>query len=178
MQDLETESLWSQVTGECISGPLKGSRLIPFSTFHTSYAEFKETYPQGVLLKKPTLGDQGSRYDSYFKDKNKLGIFGRLDSFEKLDGKDMIVEKSNPPVIMYYNSQSKTVTAYVLPEKLTKNKIIIKANQMLNAEDDDGWNLITGKSISTDTNDLQRVPVITAYWFAWISFFPDSELIK
>jgi hypothetical protein len=202
MQDLETESLWSQVTGECIYGPKIGSRLIPFSTVHTSYAEFKKIYPNGVLLKKPAKGDKGSYYDSYFKDKDKLGIFGRLDSFEKLDGKDLIfglnyndfqiaiskeyisankyiiVDKIHPPVIINYELSSNTITAYLLPENMSAKNTRIKSNKIQLINEDGDWNLFTGESLLDDIENLKRIPIITAYWFAWISFFPDTDLIK
>ncbi len=90
MQDLETGSLWSQINGECISGELEGKKLSPLPALHTTYSEFKELYPEGLLLKKPEKGESGSSYDSYFADPDKLGIFGRADNFQKLDGKDKV----------------------------------------------------------------------------------------
>ncbi len=91
MQDLETESLWSQVSGECISGPMEGSKLKQFPALHSTYLEFKKSYPNGMLLKKPEKGEAESPYDSYFGDKEKLGIFGRSNSFTRLEGKDKVI---------------------------------------------------------------------------------------
>lgn len=40
------------------------------------------------------------------------------------------------------------------------------------------WNACTGKVLSEKGEDLVMVPIVTSYWFAWLSFFPDTGLIK
>ena len=90
MQDMQTQSLWSQISGECIQGELEGTRLTLFPASQTTFAEFKKIYPDGMLLKKPEKGPEGSQYQSYFADSTKMGIFGRVESFERLGAKDVV----------------------------------------------------------------------------------------
>ena len=54
MQDVETGSLWSQVSGKSILGENEGKELKLFNSLHTTYEEFKKLYPEGLLLKKET----------------------------------------------------------------------------------------------------------------------------
>ena len=90
MQDIETKSLWAQISGECIQGPMEGKRLTQLPAVHTTFAEFKAQYPDGLVLVKAEKGEQVSPYDSYFKNKEKLGMFGRVDTYTRLDGKEII----------------------------------------------------------------------------------------
>jgi hypothetical protein len=179
MQDLETKSLWSQISGICIQGKMEGTKLqqVPFS--HTTFGAFKKQYPNGKLLKKPADSQKGSPYDSYYADKDKLGMFGRVDNFQKLKGKDkvyglrfenkevavaesylkingyVLVENDSKRIYVSYNDSRMSVAAFVLPDTVK----------------------LAGKF---DLKELttEQFPIVSAYWFAWVSFFPDTELIK
>jgi hypothetical protein len=200
MQDLETQSLWSQISGECIAGPLKGQTLTLYNSFHTTYGEFKKSYPEGIVLKKPERGEAGSYYDKYFSDPEKLGIFGRIDNFQKLpakskvfgvrrDGKQaavalalletrgwaaIVIESSN--IIMTYDVDGHTAAAFVLPE--TKDVAEVTDGVIMLSDGGRQWNAQTGKGMSAKAGDLEPVPLISAFWFAWASFFPDSEIYQ
>ncbi len=68
MQDLQTKSLWSQISGECIQGPMEGKKLTILPASHTNFSQFSKDYPSGLLLKKPEKGEQSSHYEKYFAD--------------------------------------------------------------------------------------------------------------
>ena len=53
MWDRQTESWWQQLTGEAIIGALAGERLEAVPASIVSYATFKETHPQGLVLARP-----------------------------------------------------------------------------------------------------------------------------
>jgi hypothetical protein len=204
MQDLETESLWSQISGECISGSQIGSKLKQFPAIHSTYKEFKKNYPNGLLLKKPEKGEVGSQYISYFDDKEKLGIFGRSNSFTRLDGKDkvigirvadreiavsyeflakeefVVISDSGGPIIIIFNVDGATVSAFILDLAdtndlksldVTDHIISIAGGKMK-------WDAYSGHAFSMGVNNLEIKPAMTAFWFAWISFFPETELIN
>lgn len=58
MEDLETGSWWQQVTGEAISGPLKGRRLTPVLHDEVTFALWRSEHPASRVL---ALDAQGSR---------------------------------------------------------------------------------------------------------------------
>jgi hypothetical protein len=204
MMDVQTKSLWSQVSGESISGNLVGKKLTQVPAMHTTYGQFKMLYPNGSLLKKPEKGSEGSRYASYFADRNKLGIFGRANKFQKLDGKEKVlgirfgekevavsekyfIENSHalitdvsPPVILTCESEGKTFAAFSLKDLSAEDlkQLEISKHKIKHPGKNIAWNACTGKVLSEKGEDLSMVPVVTAYWFAWVSFFPDTDLIK
>lgn len=54
MYDRSDESLWQQFTGEAIVGNHVGQRLTMLPTSLVSYADFKDAYPDGVVLSRET----------------------------------------------------------------------------------------------------------------------------
>ncbi len=204
MMDMETKSLWSQVSGECIQGEMEGKKLSLFPAIHTTYEEFKTLYPNGRLLKKEARGDKGSHYNKYFDDKTKLGMFGRADNFQQLPGKERVVglrvedhpaavslaylkehgyaliENIAPPVVVSYDFSSRTVAAFKLPPGIDglPAKIKVTEDSILLSKPKAAWHPLTGRAVTAKTQDLEAVPVITSFWFAWATFFPETELIQ
>ncbi len=210
MQDLQTKSLWSQVTGEAIRGPMEGAHLTPIPAIHTTFAAFAEMYPDGVLLRKPAKGPGGSGYASYFADKTRLGVFGRPNNFEKLDGKDLVYglrlgshevaisadyvrkneyavvhDSTRGPVVVTFEVGSSTVAAFLIDVNLPlkRESITVEDNKLklierfARNETAVVWDARTGTPLKETKKNLEQVPVITAYWFAWVSFFPETGLV-
>ncbi len=202
MQDLETKTLWSQISGKAIQGPQRGTELTLYPSTITTFAEFKKLYPNGKLLSKPEKFDKGSHYSGYFSDSTKLGIFGRIDNFKRTSGKTKVIgvrldnydiavtyeklsnekfvllDKADPQVVILYNSETATAFAYELAE-LSDEQIKSFAVEGTNISTAGiTWDIRTGKSIDGNSPALKPVPLITAFWFAWASFFPTSDLLQ
>ena len=54
MYDRQTDTLWSHLTGEGLIGPLKGKRLNTYPAAMMRYSEWKQLYPDTLVLKKNT----------------------------------------------------------------------------------------------------------------------------
>jgi hypothetical protein len=54
MWDDQTQSFWQQMTGEAIVGELTGRQLTMLPAVIVSYDDFKQTYPDGVVLSRDT----------------------------------------------------------------------------------------------------------------------------
>jgi len=203
MQDRETESLWPQPWGECIMGRSEGKKLSEYPAIHTSYGEFKKLFPQGQLLKKPEKGEAGSPYDGYFADPDKLGMFGRVNDYEKLKGKDKVfgirvgvqqvavseaylvehgfalIPSLPDPVIVTYDTTGKTAAAFAFEGRQRGMIMGLKpqGDRLVGPGRRAVWSARTGKLIEGNGDDLPVAPTMSAYWFAWLSFFPSTELI-
>src|SRR3990172_3703545 len=94
MYDRETNSLWSHVTGTAVKGKLTGRRLRLYPAIHTTWTEWKQLYPDSLVLDKRTgLGLEGTRnvYEPYFANPNQLGIFGTENPDKSLPGKEFVI---------------------------------------------------------------------------------------
>ncbi len=198
MQDFQTESLWSQVSGKAISGEKEGMLLKLYPSQQMTYAQFKKSYPTGRLLRKPSKGGGVSHYERYFADSAKIGIFDRIDKFDRLPSKDIVVgvrsgdkqaavtmdllaEKKmailnnmSPPVVVIYDLTTQAISGYEISSQSATS--IEYADGKLSAGDE-SWDIFTGHALNANGKDLKSVSVSTAFWFAWSSFFPDTELI-
>lgn len=150
-----------------------------FIVFVTSSVFAQRPEPKKIEI----IGDASSHYKRYMEDSTKFGIFNRADTFDKLGGKKLVFgirhgekiiavskdyltknayyafKSGGSTILVVYDKDTETINAYETNYKLKDGKILDKINQM---------NLKKFKSI----------PVVTAYWFAWISFFSDTELIN
>ena len=92
MFDRQTESWWQQVTGDAVVGQYTGTALevIPASTI--AFSEFKDAYPEGLVLSRETGFDRSygrSPYSGYDTPGNDPFLFdgdvdGRLDAVDRV----------------------------------------------------------------------------------------------
>ncbi|GAB4323593.1 MAG: hypothetical protein Kow0074_15960 [Candidatus Zixiibacteriota bacterium] len=203
MQDLQTGSLWSQINGQCISGPLKGKVLELLPSFHTTFSEFRTQYPSGLVLEKPKRGGRRA-YAGYFNDPDQLGIFGRANTFEQLPAKSLVyglrlddgayavsgealklrkavvLKHTSPPVLVLSSGEEPSAHAFYLPANLDAEQLDLTVNDgvVSTPSGEHRWHASTGKGMDEASPDLDTAPLISAYWFAWASFFPDTRLQK
>ena len=204
MMDRQTGSLWSQITGESIMGDKEGAKLTLYPAVHTTFADFRENYPNGVLLKKPEKGEAGSHYAEYMADSAKFGMFGRADEFKAMPGKDLVyglragdrqaavskdyletngfalVTEVSPPALVVFSESHETAIAYSLAGMVGLNlaKLKVDGDRISFEGSDKAWQTATGRALSPGAGDLPMVPLVSAYWFAWKTFYPNTTLIK
>lgn len=54
LYDRQTQSLWSQLLGQAISGPLKGRRLTMLALTHTTWADWRKSHARTQILSTDT----------------------------------------------------------------------------------------------------------------------------
>lgn len=94
MYDRQTHSLWTHITGEAISGKLKGNVLKALPSTHTTWEEWKKTNPTTLLLSKDD--GSGRRYDrdpyeDYYQDSSKIGLAPQKHRDRRIPPKDQVV---------------------------------------------------------------------------------------
>ena len=85
MFDRETESLWTQVDGLGILGPLEGRQLRALPAIHATWKQWKTLYPESQVLSKNAITP--SAYTAYNGNRD-LGILGRRNEDSRLGGKE------------------------------------------------------------------------------------------
>jgi len=161
MYDRETESLWSQLAMQAISGPLVGQKLNWLNSEHLSWKTWREKYPHGKVLSTQTGYQRNYKkeaYASYFTSKETM--FPVAQKRNELAKKDWVIG-----VIMKSQAKAYPVTLFS-DEKHIKDSI-------------------AGEEISISYNAAQRFPQITnkkgehvpsvlVFWFAWQAFYPET----
>ena len=89
MQDLETRSYWSQITGEGMMGKHEGRILTTVPAVQTTWSEWYRTHPETKLLKK-YREIRSSAYGAYFKDPKRYGLFRTEWLADRMPGKALV----------------------------------------------------------------------------------------
>lgn len=205
MYDRQTHSLWTQVDGLGIRGPLKDATLQIVPAIHTTWNAWKRLYPDSTVLRKTRPG--GSQYGSYNRDRNALGILGRKNVDDRLDGKDRVlgVRQGDAATVFPLESVRKArlveatvgelrvVLASASPDdpvqvydrrvgerSLSFALVDVQPTgpALRDAETGTTWRLSDGVATHgpLQRQRLIRVAAHSAFWFGWQGFFPDSEV--
>jgi hypothetical protein len=89
MYDRETESLWSQLLGRAVKGPLDGTQLTYLPSWLTTWEDWKSRHPDTLALVK---GYKGSRdpYQDYYEN-SQAGVLGEWRQDDRLAVKQFVV---------------------------------------------------------------------------------------
>ena len=92
--DRVTQTLWSQIDGRALKGPLEGAKLQAVPAIHALWKDWRAMYPQSQVLKKGS-GETRSAYERYNRS-SELGIFGRRNPDSRLPGKTSVLTPRSP----------------------------------------------------------------------------------
>jgi len=166
LYDRETESLWSQLMNQAVSGPMRGTKLIPIALTHTTWADWQQRFPETLVLSTDT---------GYDRDYEKNPYAGY-----RLDRKLWfpVARQSNryhpKQRVMGIELKGKT-KAYAISE-LTNMPAAFKdtlAGQTIAIHYDKQH-----QSASITDMDNQPIPGVTTFWFAWYAFHPETAVFK
>lgn len=166
--DRQTESLWSQLKGEAISGKLKGTKLPTLPVLHTTWRDWKSRYPDSVVLDE----DTGYKRIDYDRDPYQGYSRSRRVHFD--------VEHKAPT---NYHPKEKVLgveidghfKAYPF-EELSEHGQERFTDTMADKEIEIVWNE-DERSARARMHD-QLIPATVAFWFAWFTFHPDTEVFE
>lgn len=164
MYDRKTESLWSQILGQAISGPAKGARLETIPVSNTNWEIWRQRYP-GTKVLSPETG-YGRNYDrDPYADYRRSG---RL--WFPVAAKDRRLKPKSMVVGIDLDGQFKAYPLDELPDAKTSVDDSF-AGQKLTVKYDKS-------SASANVFDATGTewPSVTLFWFAWVAFHPDTEV--
>ncbi|MGP4846162.1 DUF3179 domain-containing protein [Marinobacter sp. 1Y8] len=167
MYDHQTESLWSQIEGRAISGPLAGKVLKPVAIRHELWHRWRERVGQdGKVLST----DTGHRRNY------RLSPYGNYDHSERLYFPVTHTSRKYHPKTWVlgwtYNGEAR---AWPFPELVDREgpvydeiggkKVVLTFNPEV-------------PSAELRTEDGTLLPATRAFWFAWYTFHPQTTIYE
>ncbi len=204
MYDRESESLWSQILGESISGDFLGAKLEFLPSLHTTWKAWKELHPDTLALKKGFRSDRDP-YASYYQS-SATGIIGETTVDKRLLAKEFVAGVELPdgsamaypfrflslePVIndtigeneilVVFDSVSATGVVFdrsVGDMSLTFKQLSSDPFTMKDNETGSTWNALTGTATDGPLagETLKRIKSTAAFWFGWKDIHPDTGI--
>lgn len=168
LYDRDTESLWSQILSQSISGARVGTKLTPIPISHTTWRDWREKHPDTLVLsddtghfrdyqRDPYAGYEESRY-TYFAVNNEAP--------DNYHPKEIVVGLGVDDVYKAY--------PFIELDKQGKSRFSDSVNGTRFNFDWDSEN----RSITITNTTGQQVAGIQGFWFAWFAFHPDTEVFK
>ena len=201
MYDRQTESLWSQLLGEAVSGEMIGTKLQYLPTWQSTWGQWKELHPDTLALEK----DFGARRDPYaaYYQSPSAGVIGETFSDDRLQTKDFVIgveldgeaiaypiralnseplindSVSGHEILIVYDQKSANGVVYdrqVDQQTLSFTLLDPSALVMTDEESNSTWDALSGEAIGGPLagQRLVRVKSTIVFWFGWKDFYQDT----
>lgn len=165
MYDRETESLWSQLKMEAVSGAEAGTKLRLLASEHMTWKAWKERFPGSAVLSPETgyqRNYQGTAYASYFASDRTM--FPVPVTRKELGNKDWVVG-------VVLDGQAKAYPVKNLPDnKPVRDEVAGQGLEVV-------WDKEARRPF-VQNSEGKEIPYVMAFWFAWQAFYPETILWK
>lgn len=166
MYDRQTESLWSQLQMEAVTGPMTGQKLNLLPAEHTTWEAWQSKHPDTYVLSTKT---------GYSRDYSKNPYAGYRRSTEiyfPVNHNDNRLPVKEWVVGIVINGQAKAYSFERLRKENTHVKDVIAGKEIVIRHDE------SVNSAVVEDSHGKIMPSVQAYWFAWRAFYPQTELYK
>ncbi len=170
MYDRQTESLWSQNMGRAISGPLKGTELNTIPIMHTTWADWLSRYPDTLVLSTKTGYIRKYRSDPYssYRKSNQL-MFSVENRDKRYRRKEFVIGLTRGAVSKAWPFRELKSAWDGEPEKeYIEDRVNGEVVRVYFSPDK--------RSAYITDADGRLLDGLSAYWFAWVAFHPDTEV--
>jgi len=203
MYDRQTDSLWSQLLGKAVRGPLEGTELEYIPALMTTWSDWKARHPQTQAIVKGYKGNRDS-YASYYASQS-AGVIGETRIDDRLQTKQFVIgvdtglatmafpfsvlnrepvanaQVGELPVLVVFDAGNANGVAYsrrvgdrVLTFESASN------DKLRDLETGTLWNSFEGDAIEGPLagERLDRVKSTIIFWFGWKDFHPDTGIYE
>ena len=169
LYDRRTNHLWGQITGEAIVGNNAGEKLQRIPTRTLPWNKVKTRFPRAQIL-QPDRRDQArlkkeqgqSHYQKYANSDRLLFPVSLKDARRK------------PKQLVYgieLNGKAFAVTDSYLQQHSTATQAVSGYAVRITRDSD-------GSVTATNIDTKEEIAITRAYWFAWYTFYPRTQLLE
>ncbi|MGH7544195.1 MAG: DUF3179 domain-containing protein [Gemmatimonadota bacterium] len=164
MYDRQTESLWSQIGRQAITGPLRGRRLEMIPLRHTTWGRWRKEHPDGLVLSRDTGHDRDYDVDPYMTYMRSSAVmFPIAHRDDRLPDKDLVLGITRGDAAVAFPLDRLAALPRPVRARVGEVELFVY------------WFPDSETAFSTTLTGAP-VPATIAYWFAWSAFHPDTRL--
>ena len=166
LYDHQTESLWSQIKSEAVTGNLTGARLKLLPSTHTNWASWKSNHPETQVLSDDTGYRRDYDRDPYmgYETSERL-MFGVSTKSRKYHPKEKVIGIELGEVTKAYPFSELKKAGSPVKDALGKTHIHIFYDHK------------TRTAVIRDENN-RELPSVVGFWFAWYVFHPETRVFS
>lgn len=167
LYDRKTESLWSQILAEAISGERRGEQLRILPALHTTWGQWQAQHPDSVVLSRETGHRRNYEHDPYAGYADNPATF-----FPVSASPDDSLHPKERVLGLRVGAQSKAYPFSYLKELGKRELADVVGGQQVTIH----WDASAPTAWATDALGDQ-LAATDSFWFAWFAFFPETELM-
>lgn len=166
LYDRQTESLWPQISGQAISGLLKGKELQNISLAHTTWVDWRKRHPDTLVLSRDTGYERDYTRDPYAGYTTSDGLYFPVRHRDpRYHPKERVIGLEQAGHHKAYPFSELAKTSGRITDKLGEQEITI-----IYEEEYQSGRILDAKG--------KEIPSITSFWFAWYAFHPETEVFQ
>ena len=163
--DHQNESLWSQLEMKAVTGKKIGTEFEILPSILATWKEWKEKYPNSLVLSKDTGFSRNYDRDPYGGYESSSSImFPVKNQDRRFHPKEKILVVVSGDVSKAYPFSELKKSKTPLTDKVGNQEIVVHY---------DGGNYVT----ATDKSG-KPINSFVSYWFAWLTFRPDTQVFN
>ena len=164
LYDRNTESLWSQIMHQSISGPMKSMQLEAIPLQHTRWSDWKRRYPRTEVLSTDTGFNRDYSADPYrgYAQSRKIWFPVQAQD-DRFHPKETVLGVELDGQFKAYPFSELEKSAARMQDSLAGRKIVVQYDP-------------ENRSATAAHVNGNKLPAVTAFWFAWYAFQPDTDV--
>jgi hypothetical protein len=167
LYDRQTESLWSQIMMQAVSGPMEGKELKMVPTMNTSWGEWRKHNPDTWVLTENTGYQRDYTRSPYQGYEQSAELYFDVEhKDDRFHPKETVVGiEINGQFKAYPFSELEKSGEEQLKDKFQGQELLINYQQ-------------ESRSATITNRQGQELPAMTTFWFAWFTFHPETEVYQ
>ncbi len=166
LYDRQTDSLWSQMLSQAVSGPMKGSRLEMLPLTQTRWAAWRADHPDTLVLSRDTGFTRDYDRDPYSGYQDSRGVWFPVKTKDpRYHPKERVVGVELGGRFKAYPISELNRTRGEIEDRFAGRTLTIRYDA-------------AGNSARILAEDGSEIPSVTSFWFAWYAFHPDTEVFQ
>lgn len=166
LYDRQTQSLWSQLLGQAISGPMKGQFLKMLPSTHTTWADWRARHPATEVLSVNTGKQRPYERDPYagYESSGEI-MFPVAFRSAGFHPKERVLGIKIGGLAKAYPFVELGRTTGVVSDRIGDTELSIRFDR-------------TPSSATAYTADGKQLAAVVGYWFAWYAFNPKTAVFR
>lgn len=166
LYDRDSESLWSQLRLQAISGKHRGENLTLLAATHTSWGEWQKRFPDSLLLSEASGPNKNYSHNPYGAYETSEQLWFPIEhKSDVLPAKERVLGLSINGVDIAYPYSELTKSAARFEDLVAGRYVTIV------------WSPASRSAYVLDSEGRQ-LPTVSAYWFAWFGFHPQTLIYR
>lgn len=175
LYDRQTGSLWSQVLGRAVSGPLAGTKLAMIAVENTSWPAWRKTHPETLVMSRDTGYVRNYNRDPYqwydLSPQVNFPVAAQSPAYHpKMYVLGLVI---GGDARVYPFAELDAVARHAADRKHVQIHDTVGGKLIVVHYDYDAISAHV-----TDAKTGKPIPSTMAYWFAWYAFHPRSRIYR